>query len=170
LTALLTAILLSIAPSSGRIEDEFSWVGKPAPEIAAGQWLNSAPLRIAELRGKVVLVEFWAFGCWNCRNTIPSMKSWFGKFRGNEFVMIGIHTPELDREKKFEALKAEVRQLGVSYPVVTDNDYKTWNAYHQQYWPVIYLIDKRGVIRYVRIGEGQYDVTENEIAALLAEK
>lgn len=153
--------------------DETNWIGKSAPEISEGKWINSKPLKLSELRGKVVLLEFWTFGCYNCRNTLPQMNAWYKKFSAPNFnsnlQMIGIHTPEFSREKNFESLGRETALLEIKYPVVTDNDNKTWNTYNQQYWPVVYLIDKKGVIRYAQIGEGRYAETEAMIETLLKE-
>ena len=157
--------LWSIAPSNSESE----WIGKPAPELADGEWINSSPLVLKTLRGRVVLLEFWTFGCYNCRNTLPHVKGWYTKYAGSGLEIIGIHTPEFKREKNLKNVEREVERLGIAYPVVTDNDYITWNRFHQQYWPVLYLIDKRGVIRHVHIGEGDYDETEQQIKSLLAE-
>jgi thiol-disulfide isomerase/thioredoxin len=146
---------------------ESGFVGKNAPEIGDGKWINSCPLKLYDLRGKVVLVEFWTFGCYNCRNTILYLEKWYEKYRGEKFELIGVHSPEFEREKEFSALVEQARNLGITYPVVTDNDLKTWNAYNQEYWPVVYVIDKRGIVRYVHIGEGDYPVTERWIQDLL---
>jgi thiol-disulfide isomerase/thioredoxin len=146
------------------------WIGKPAPEISQGAWINSNPLTMSRLRGKVVLLEFWTFGCYNCRNTLPYVKAWHKKFSDEEFTLIGVHSPEFEREKDLKNVKRQVASLGIEYPVVTDNEFETWNAYNQRYWPVIYLIDKRGIIRYVHIGEGAYDETERQIKLLIKEK
>lgn len=145
------------------------WIGKRAPELAPGDWINSKPLSLSALRGNVVLLEFWTFGCYNCRNTIPSMNTWHKKFANEKFTIIGVHTPEFESEKKFENVKRRTTALGIEYPVVTDNRYETWNAYDQRYWPVMYVIDKKGVIRYVHIGEGAYEQTEKAIERLLTE-
>jgi thiol-disulfide isomerase/thioredoxin len=145
------------------------WIGKQAPELADGSWINSPGLSLKALRGKVVVLEFWTFGCYNCRNTLPYVKGWYTKYAGPQFEMVGVHTPEFDREKDLSNVRREVARLGISYPVVTDNDYRTWDRYHQRYWPVIYVVDKRGVIRYLHIGEGDYDETDREIASLIAE-
>ena len=143
------------------------WVGKKAPEISQGEWINSKPLKLAELRGQVVMLEFWTFGCWNCRNTLPFVKTWHKKYSGERFAIIGIHTPEFESEKNLSKVRSQVSELGIQYPVVTDNDSKTWDSYEQMYWPVLYLIDKKGVIRYVHIGEGEYEQTEEWIKKLL---
>jgi thiol-disulfide isomerase/thioredoxin len=151
------------------LASEEEWIGRPAPEIAHGDWLNSKPLTLSELRGRVVLLEFWTFGCHNCRNTLPAVKAWHKKFANERFTVIGVHSPEFEYEKKLENVKRRTVDLGVEYPVVTDNRFETWTAYHQRYWPVMYLIDKKGRIRYVSIGEGAYDETEKEIERLLRE-
>lgn len=147
--------------------EESALIGKNAPEIADGKWLNSCPLKLYVLRGKVVLVEFWTFGCYNCRNTIPHLETLYEKYQGEKFELIGVHSPEFEREKEFSTLLEQTRNLGITYPVVTDNDLKTWNAYNQEYWPVVYIIDKKGIVRYVHIGEGAYSDTERWIQDLL---
>ena len=164
----LGALAAMILPGGLPLSEEASWVGRPAPEISAGTWLNSKPLTLASLRGKVVVVEFWTFACSNCRNTLPHIREWKENHRTDEFEVIGVHTPELSGERDLDALRKQLRALRITWPVVTDNEYTTWNAYHQRYWPVWYVIDKRGVIRYVHVGEGGYDETERMIAHLLA--
>ena len=144
-------------------------VGKPAPELQEGFWINSSPKKISDYRGKVVLLEFWTYGCYNCRNTIPTINVWQKKYAGKEFVIVGVHTPEFDREKKLSNVRKEIEKLQIGYAVVTDNNYKTWKSYHQEYWPTIYLIDKKGIIRDINIGEGNYDKTEQLIKLLIAE-
>ena len=146
------------------------WVGKPAPEIASGEWINSAPLKISELRGRVVLLEFWTYGCYNCRNTLPYVKEWYKEFPGEQLQIIGVHTPEFEREKLLSNVQRNVRELEIEYAVVTDNAYRTWEAYDQRYWPVMYVIDKKGIIRHVQIGEGAYQRTERLIRELIAEE
>jgi thiol-disulfide isomerase/thioredoxin len=142
----------------------------PAPELMNSVWLNSgAPLRLADLRGKVVGVEMWTFGCINCQHVIPSLNSWYSAYRDQGFVLIGNHYPEFDYERDLAGLKQAVSQAGIQYPVAQDNEGTTWRAYHNGYWPTLYLIDKRGHIRYVHIGEGEYAQTEANIQSLLAE-
>jgi thiol-disulfide isomerase/thioredoxin len=164
-----SAAMLAAFPAEGRPQDESGWIGHPAPEISSGEWLNSPPIHLSELRGKVVLLEFWTFACSNCRNTLPYLRKWNAIRAGGKFEIIGVHTPELKRERDISALRRETESLGITWPIVTDNDYTTWNAYHQHYWPVIYLIDKKGTIRFVHIGEGEYAETEKMIAKLIAE-
>jgi thiol-disulfide isomerase/thioredoxin len=142
----------------------------PAPELTNQVWLNSPkPLRLADLRGKVVLLDMWTFGCINCQHVVPSLKAWYTKYSSQGLVVIGNHYPEFDYEKELDLLQQAVRQMGIRYPVAQDNDGNTWRAYNNRYWPTLYLIDKHGDIRYVHIGEGRYPETEAAIQALLAE-
>lgn len=141
-----------------------------APELAAGDWINSEPLKLRDLRGRVVLIEFWTFGCYNCRNTVPFVKDWNARYRDKGLTIIGVHSPEFDEEKDVDNLRRQVASLGISYPVVTDNDYQTWKAYNVEAWPTTFLLDKQGRIRWMHIGEGAYDETEQLIQKLLAEK
>ena len=141
-----------------------------APKLPETGWLNTEggkPLRLDDLRGKVVLVEFWTFACYNCRNVLPHIKAWHEKYSPQGLVVIGVHTPELDFERKPENVKKAVKELGITFPVVLDNDYATWYRYNNQYWPALYLIDSAGQIVYVHEGEGAYDRTEARIRTLL---
>src|SRR5215203_4279942 len=138
-----------------------------APEFAAGTWINSEPLTIKDLGGRVVLVEFWTFGCYNCRNTLPFVKSWHERFNSKDFTIVGVHSPEFDEEKNVENIRKQVASLGVRFPVVTDNDYRTWKAYKVEAWPTIFVLDKSGRIRWKHVGEGAYDETEEVIKKLL---
>ncbi|HVS20385.1 MAG TPA: redoxin domain-containing protein [Pyrinomonadaceae bacterium] len=140
-----------------------------APAFAAGTWINSDSLTLDKLRGHVVLVEFWTFGCYNCRNTLPSVKEWDAKYRDRGLTIVGVHTPETTSEYDVENVRREVPSLGIKYPVVTDNDYKTWKAYNVEAWPTIFVIDKQGRIRWLHVGEGRYDETERVIKTLLSE-
>jgi peptide-methionine (R)-S-oxide reductase len=140
-----------------------------APEISAGTWINSEPLTLKGLRGRVVVIDFWTFGCYNCRNTLPSVKSWDARYRDKGLTIVGVHTPELDSEKNLENVRREVASLGIKYPIVTDNDYATWNAYGVNAWPTIFVLDKTGRVRWTHVGEGAYDETESLIKTLLAE-
>lgn len=144
-------------------------VGMPAPEITNDVWLNGSPLRLADLKDKVVMVEFWTFGCYNCRNVEPYVKEWHKKYADQGLIIIGVHSPEFRYEHDLENVKRYLRDHDIHYSVPIDNDFSTWNRYGNRYWPAMYLIDKRGVIRYVRIGEGGYSETERLIQTLLAE-
>ncbi len=141
-----------------------------APELAEGNWINSDALSIEKLRGRVILVDFWTFGCYNCRNTLPSLKRWDDAYRQQGLTVIGVHSPEFDREKVLANVQREVRSLGINYPVVTDNDYNSWRAFNVEAWPTVVLLDKQGRVRWTHIGEGMYDETENAIKNLLAEE
>ena len=141
-----------------------------APELAPGDWINSEPLKLSDLRGRVVLIDFWTFGCYNCRNTLPYLKNWNARYREKGLTIIGVHSPEFDEEKDVANLRRQISSLGIGYPVVTDNDFKTWNAYKVEAWPTVFLLDKQGRIRFMHVGEGAYDETERLIQQLLAEK
>jgi peptide-methionine (R)-S-oxide reductase len=140
-----------------------------APDFAPGTWINSEMLTLKGLRGRVVLVEFWTFGCYNCRNTLPFVKAWHERYANKGLTVVGVHSPELDGEEKIDNVRREVASLEISYPVVTDNDYATWKAYKVQAWPTIFLIDKKGKIRWSHVGEGAYDQAEKRIQNLLKE-
>ena len=140
-----------------------------APELHNEIWLNSTPLHLSALRGKVVMVEFWTFGCINCRHVIPWVKQWYEQYADDGLVIIGVHTPEFAYEHEVSNVQAAMTELGVTWPVAIDNDKATWHAYANHYWPAAYFIDKQGQIRLLMIGEGQYEYTESVIQALLAE-
>ncbi|MCF7906196.1 cytochrome c biogenesis protein DipZ [Candidatus Gracilibacteria bacterium] len=140
-----------------------------APELEGLEnWINSEPINSLEaLRGKVVLVDFWTYSCINCIRTLPYLKSWHEKYADDGLVILGIHAPEFAFEKKFENVQKAVLNFGLSYPVVQDNDFRTWRNYENHYWPAKYLIDRDGFVRYTHFGEGKYDETEKAITALL---
>lgn len=141
-----------------------------APElIPGGKWFNSEALSIKSLRGHVVLIDFWTYTCINCIRTLPYLKAWHTKYNDKGLVIIGVHTPEFEFEKNPDNVARAIRDFGLPYPVMQDNDYATWNAYHNRYWPAKYLIDKNGVIRYTHFGEGDYNETEVNIQELLKE-
>ncbi len=144
-------------------------VGVKAPEITNDTWLNSAPLHLADLKGKVVMIEFWTFGCYNCRNVEPYVKQWYRKYADQGFVVIGVHSPEFSHEREVDKVRRYIKEHDIRFPVPIDNDFSTWNRYGNRYWPAMYLIDKQGVIRHVRIGEGGYQETERLIQSLLRE-
>ncbi len=140
-----------------------------APEIRSEQWLNTEPLSMQALRGKVILVEFWTFGCWNCEHVEPYIKQWYKKYKDKGLVVIGVHTPEFAYERKLSSLRNYLDKHAIQYAVAVDNDSHTWRAFQNWAWPTIYLIGKKGHIRYKRIGEGGYQVTEKNIRTLLNE-
>jgi len=144
-------------------------IGMKSPEVTSPAWINAEPQSLRDLRGKVVLVEFWTFGCYNCRNVEPQVKAWHRQYTDRGFVVIGVHSPEFAYEKNVEAVKRYVKDHDIRYPVAVDNDFANWNRFGNRYWPAMYLIDKQGVIRYVRVGEGGYAETDTVIQKLLAE-
>ncbi len=144
-----------------------------APEFAqiAGYInTNNAPLTLASLKGKVVLVDFWTYSCINCIRTLPHLSDWYQRYADKGFVIVGVHSPEFDFEKNYDNVKAAVQKFGIKFPVILDSDHGTWNAYGNQYWPRDYLVDSQGYIRHDHIGEGDYDTTESAIQSLLAER
>lgn len=141
-----------------------------APElILGGQWFNSPPLTLEELRGKVVVIDFWTYTCINCIRTLPYIERWHETYKDKGLVIIGVHTPEFEFEKNPENVKKAIKDFGLTYPVMQDNDYETWNAYLNRYWPAKYFIDKNGRVRWTHFGEGAYDESEAMIQKLLAE-
>ena len=170
---LLSACVARLTGNSSQIvaSDSLALDTKSAitPEFAPGTWINSEPLTLKSLRGRVVLVDFWTFGCYNCRNTLPFLKRWHESYSDKGLTIVGVHSPEFDAEKKIENVRREVASLGIRYPVVTDNDYETWRAYKVEAWPTAFLLDKSGQIRWVHVGEGAYDEAERTIQKLLAE-
>ena len=142
----------------------------PAPELVGIQgWINSDPLTLARLKGKVVLIDFWTYSCINCERTQPYLNAWYNTYRADGFVIIGVHAPEFAFEQVPENVQKAVTADGIKYPVALDNGFETWKAYANNYWPAKYLIDKDGRVRYTQFGEGDYDVTESKIRQLLGE-
>ena len=141
----------------------------PAPEFTGiERWLNSEPLSLAQLRGRVVLVDFWTYACINCIRTLPHVNRWAELYTPQGLTVVGVHTPEFPFERTTSNVEVAMRRHGVKHPVAQDNRYGTWKAYSNQYWPAAYLIDAQGRIRYKHFGEGEYDRTEAVIRALLA--
>ncbi len=140
----------------------------PAPELVGiVKWINSEPLTLAQLRGKIVLLDFWTYSCINCIRTFPYLINWNEKYKDRGLVIIGVHTPEFEFEKDPKNVKKAVERFHILYPVALDNQYKTWQAYNNLYWPAHYLIDQEGIVRQVHFGEGGYLETENAIRNLL---
>ena len=143
-------------------------VQRPAPELVSGlPWLNSQALTMSELKGKVVLIDFWTYSCINCLRTLPYVKAWSEKYKDQGLVVIGVHTPEFGFEKIQANVQKAVQDLGIQYPVVLDNDYQIWNSYKNQYWPAHYFIDRDGHLRFQHFGEGHYEESEAWIQGLL---
>jgi len=144
---------------------------KKAPEFTGvtGIVNTPAPIKLADLRGKVVLVHFWTYTCSNCIHTIPYLNDWYQKYSKKGLVIVGVQTPEFSDEKNIDNVKKAVNNFQIKYPVILDNNYVNWNTYGNNYWPRDYLVDNQGYIRYSHIGEGEYDQTEQMIQSLLAE-
>lgn len=170
---LITSIMLGLGMMTGLLSGmesaAYGRVGMPAPDITNKVWLNTEPQHLADLKGKVVMVEFWTFGCFNCRNVEPYVKAWHKQYVARGLVIIGVHSPEFGFERDIENVKRHIREHDIQYAVAIDNDFSTWNRYGNHYWPAMYLIDKKGIIRYTRFGEGGYGETERMIQRLLAE-
>jgi cytochrome c biogenesis protein CcdA/thiol-disulfide isomerase/thioredoxin len=144
-------------------------LGDLPPLDGLGPWFNSPPLTNAQLKGKVVLIDFWTYSCINCLRTLPYLKAWDAKYRKDGLVIIGVHAPEFAFERDPANVAKAVRDLGVRYPVALDNQYRLWNALHNQYWPAHYFVDAQGRIRYFHHGEGEYAMSERVIRQLLAD-
>jgi len=166
-----------VTPKQGMLAD----YGTAPPLITNGPWYNTAgvasssdaadgPLTMNELKGKVVLVDFWTYSCVNCVRTIPYLRAWYDAYKDKGLVIIGVHTPEFEFEKVPRNVKAAIKDLGVTWPVVQDNNYDEWNAYHNQFWPATYFIGPNGHVRYYHFGEGDYASDEKVIQALLRER
>lgn len=139
-----------------------------APELVGLEnWINSAPLTMAELRGRVVLVDFWTYACVNCINTLPHVKRWHELYKDRGLTVIGVHTPEFAFERESANVRAAVARLGIDYPVAQDNRYRTWTAWDNEYWPALYLVDRDGRIVFRHAGEGDYERIEEEIRKAL---
>lgn len=132
-------------------------------------WLNSKPLYLDSLRGKVVLIDFWTYSCINCQRTLPYLKGWYEKYKDSGLVIIGVHTPEFEFEKDQGNVGQALEKYGVDWPVVLDNDYSIWDSYSNHYWPAKYLVNHQGKIIYTHFGEGNYSETELEIQKALRE-
>jgi cytochrome c biogenesis protein CcdA/thiol-disulfide isomerase/thioredoxin len=157
---------LTAQPASTSALKDF---GPAPPFTGISKWINSNPLTIASLRGRVVLVDFWTYSCINCLRTLPHLKAWDAAYRKAGLTIVGVHTPEFAFEHVPSNVRKATRELGVDYPVAIDDGYKTWDAYQNGAWPTEYLIDRRGHIREIKEGEGTYDETERTIRRLLGE-
>ncbi len=173
----LLAVAVTLGAGTGHAAEAAPQVAAPVPEFThqgPEAWINSAPLSTKGLRGKVVMVEFWTFDCWNCYRSFPWLKSVERKFNARGFVVIGVHTPEFKHEHVRANVERKVKEFGLEHAVMMDNDYSYWRALMNRYWPAYYLIDKRGRIRALYVGEthaGDRRALEIEehIATLLAE-
>ena len=172
---LATACLLGLALAS-YADDEKTAQAQPtlaeaqraAPNfVGISNWLNSGPLNLADLRGKVVLVDFWTSGCINCARTLPYVTRLYDKYKGKGLVVVGVHTPEFPFERSTATVQAAISHHGIRYPVAQDNEFATWKAYGNEYWPAQYIVDQNGRIVFEHAGEGQYEEIERTIQKLL---
>jgi len=174
LIALVFVAVLAIAqfgPSALLGEETARQDSRPAPEFSGiSAWLNSPPLTMESLRGKVVLVQFWTYSCINCLRTLPYVTRWHEQYKDKGLVVVGVHTPEFAFEKERANVETAIKRLGIHYPVAQDNQYRTWRAFGNQYWPAAYLIDRSGTIVATQFGEGGYQQMEIAIARLVGDR
>lgn len=164
----LTQIEQELIPSEDGALSPLVTMKSRAPEFEdIGTWVNSDPLTLKQLRGRVVLVDFWTYSCINCQRTQSHLNAWYDAYRDEGLEIIGVHAPEFSFEKEPANVQRAVERAGITYPVALDNEFATWNAFRNQYWPAKYLIDRDGYIRYTHFGEGQYDEIEAMIRTLL---
>jgi thiol-disulfide isomerase/thioredoxin len=167
--AVMTLIALSGVAFAQHPEDAF--VGQKAPELKqSATWINTAPLTLASLQGKVVLVDFWAFDCPYCAEALPHVKEWNAKYAKDGLVIIGVHTPRIDYEKEIPKIREAVVKKGIEYPVVVDNNYAIWSDYLCNVWPSHFVVDQNGVIQLSHSGTERYEDTEKMIQKLLGKK
>jgi cytochrome c biogenesis protein CcdA/thiol-disulfide isomerase/thioredoxin len=158
------------APTAMPIAASTNAAGPAAPEITGiTHWINSDPLTIQALHGKVVLIDFWTYSCINCIRTLPYTTAWYNKYKDQGLVVIGVHAPEFAFEQETANVEDAVKRYQITYPVAQDNQFKTWRAYSNNYWPAEYVIDAQGILRHTHFGEGQYDETEQVLQQLLKE-
>jgi thiol-disulfide isomerase/thioredoxin len=148
---------------------ELPVIGELPPLDGLGPWFNSAPLTREQLKGKVVVIDFWTYSCINCLRALPYVEAWDAKYRKDGLVVIGVHAPEFAFERDPANVARAIKDLGIRYPVALDNQYRLWNALKNQYWPAHYFVDAQGRVRYYHHGEGEYDLSERVIRQLLAE-
>src|SRR4051812_14741805 len=166
--AIAFALFISWPAGWAHGRDEGSTDATPAPEfVGIDHWINSEPLSLKGLKGKVTLVEFWTHECINCINVVPHTEALYERYAKEGLVVVGVHTPEYDEERELGGVIAATKRLGITYPVAIDNNNATWNAYGNRFWPALYLIDQDGRIVWTHYGEGNYDETEARVRKLL---
>ena len=167
---LILAFLLTSSVAWAQHADDV-FVGQKAPELKSSEtWINTAPLTLEQLRGKVVLIDFWAFDCPYCAEAMPHVKEFYDKYAKDGLVIIGVHTPRLDYEKEIPKIKEAVAKKGIKYPVVVDNKYDIWSDYLCNTWPSHFVVDQNGVIQLSHSGTGRYEDTEAVVKRLLTKK
>src|ERR1700689_4635654 len=174
IVAAIAAVLgcMAVSPNQIEAQEPPSIVGSSPLYGLSGAtgWINSGPLTAKELKGKVVLIDFWDYSCINCIRVIPYVRAWADKYKGAGLVVIGVHTPEFDIEKQLPNVQKAVQKFGITYPVALDNNQAIWNAFQNEYWPAHYSIDAKGKVRFEHFGEGNYDQSEHWIQELLQER
>ena len=165
LSLLVFTLLITVTARAQHPEDAF--VGQISPPLKTTEWINSAPMTLEELKGKVVLIDFWAWGCPECAKTLPHLKDLHAKYSDQGLVVIGVHTPRGEFEKNVEDVRRTVAEKGIEYPVTIDHEYLTWLDYLANAWPTHYVVDKEGVIQLSHTGIGRYEETEAVIQRLL---
>ena len=174
LTTVITLCALTISlltySSQSRIAPDFKQAGESINNININNISSTQPLTMTDLKGNVVLVNFWTYSCINVLRTLPHLIDWNTKYADKGLVIVGVHTPEFGFEKNTTNVQTSLQKYGIKYPVIQDNDYKIWNAYGNNYWPRMYLVDDQGFIRYDKIGEGDYNQTEKVIQSLLSKR
>ncbi len=167
--ALATVLLVPGFIRCSAAQEPPSMVGSsPLYGLSGGTgWINSPPLTAKQLKGKVVLIDFWDYSCINCIRSLPYIQAWANKYKSSGLVVVGVHTPEFDAEKRKSNVEKAVKRFGITYPVVLDNNYAIWNAFHNEFWPAHYFLDAQGTVRYEHFGEGDYAQDELCIQDLL---
>jgi len=167
--ARLVIALLVTATVAGAQHPDDVFVGQKAPELKGGDtWINTAPLKLEQLRGKVVLIDFWAWDCPFCAEAMPHIKELYDKYAKDGLVIIGVHTPRIEYEKDVSKVKEAVAKKGIKYPVVVDNKYQIWSDYLCNTWPSHFVLDQNGVIQFSHSGTGRYEDTEAVVRKLLS--
>lgn len=151
--ALLVSVFITTPWTAGARQVDAPWAAPEFTHADASDWINSIPLKLADLKGKVVLVDFWTYGCWNCYRSFPWLKGLEQRLAGDDFVVLGVHTPEFEHEKDRSQVVAKATEFGLRHPVMIDNDFSFWKAMNTRYWPTFYVIDKTGQVRAKYIGE-----------------
>jgi thiol-disulfide isomerase/thioredoxin len=174
------SVLTLIATACWSIVGSHAAAGQEPPSIVGSSplyglsgatgWINSPPLTAKQLKGKVVLVDFWTYSCINCLRALPYMEAWSQKYKDNGLVVIGVHTPEFDFEKELPNVQKAVQKFGITYPIALDSNRSIWDAFHNEFWPAHYFIDAKGKVRFEHFGEGNYDESEHWIQQLLQER
>ena len=162
----VASLLLLVTPAVAQQPDD-AFVGQMAPELKVGEWFNSEPLSLEGLRGKVVLLDFWAWDCPECAQALPYVSEWHSKYAGQGLVIIGVHTPRIEYEKDIGKLQEAIAAKKIQYPVATDHEYLTWLDYLNNAWPSHFVVDQAGVIQLSHTGTGRYQETEEVIQKLL---